>query len=85
MNIFRQISASTDLMLGMAERLGVDLDAEITQDPRRGANQVRSMALRCSACTHQQGCAALQLQCAHLDAAPDYCRNRVFLDHAAHA
>ncbi|TDE40262.1 DUF6455 family protein [Antarcticimicrobium sediminis] len=85
MNFFRQVSKSTDLMLGMAARLGADLGAEITHDPLQGANQVRSMALRCSACPHQQGCAALQQQCDHLDAAPDYCRNKVFLDHVAHA
>jgi len=80
-----RISDSTDLVSGMAERLGVDMDAVVLNDPERGALRFRSLALRCSGCTHQEGCAELQRACAHLDAAPDYCRNKAFLDFAAQA
>ncbi|TDK51279.1 DUF6455 family protein [Antarcticimicrobium luteum] len=85
MGFIRRLSNSTDLMLGMAERLGVDLDAAISQDPRQGALQVRSMALRCSGCANQSGCAELQGRCDHLDAAPDYCRNKDFMERAVNA
>lgn len=85
MGIFDRLSASTDLVLGMAERLGVDMDAVVLHDPERGAVRLRSLALRCSGCPNQGGCTELQRACEHLDAAPVYCRNKGFLDHAAHA
>lgn len=85
MDIFNKLSGSADLVSGMAERLGVDLGAAIDQDPRLGAVRFRSLVLRCSSCTNQDGCAELQRGCDHLDAAPEYCRNKDFMDHAAHA
>ena len=85
MSILDRISDSTDLVAGMAERLGVDLDAVVFRDPERGALRFRSLALRCSGCTNQEGCAELQRACAHLDAAPEYCRNKAYLDYAAQA
>ncbi|MDF1718715.1 MAG: DUF6455 family protein [Antarcticimicrobium sp.] len=84
MGIIDRLSTSTDLVLGMAERLGVDMDAVLLHDPERGGLRLRSLALRCSGCPKQGGCAELQRACEHLDAAPGYCRNKAFLDYAAH-
>lgn len=83
MSILDRISDSTELVVGMAERLGVDMDAVVLRDPERGG--LRALALRCSGCPNQGGCGELQRACEHLDAAPEYCRNKAFLEYAAHA
>lgn len=80
MGLFSKLGQSTDLMNGMAERLGVDLGAAIVRYPEIEAQRYRNMAIRCSSCTDQDACAELQRSSDHLDAAPSYCQNKAVLE-----
>lgn len=80
MGFFARIYNSTDLMNGMADRLGSDFARRITLNPDVFASKYRSMAFGCSRCTDQESCASLQTSFTHLDAAPDYCVNKFELE-----
>lgn len=76
MGIFTRLNESCSLMEGMADRLGVDLAAGIETAPEIGAASYRRMVLACAGCTEHDACTDLQAEHAHLEAAPEYCRNR---------
>lgn len=75
MSIFQKISESTGLVSGMAERLGVDMQARMTQ-PDLAARSFRDMVTRCATCSEHAACTRLQEENPLLEAAPDYCRNK---------
>jgi hypothetical protein len=77
-----KINKSAELMSGLAQRMDVDLSESILANPETAAREYRSMVLRCTGCTDQDACAHLQDEQAHIDAAPDYCRNRDTLNAA---
>ncbi len=66
---FKSLDKSADLVRGMADRTDTDLSTPLA------VSQFRQMVLACSGCTDQDGCAKLQAENDHLDAAPGYCRN----------
>ncbi len=82
MGFFAKIDKSVDLMNGLAERMDVDLTAQILANPDTAAQTYRSMVMACSGCSAQDACTKLQATHAHLDQAPDYCRNRAALNGA---
>ncbi len=82
MGIFAKLFQSTDLVKGMADRLGSNLSDALLRDPENQAPKFRSMVMRCSSCTDQAACADLQARCDHLEEAPDYCRNKYTLERA---
>ncbi|TNF64107.1 MAG: adenylosuccinate lyase [Rhodobacteraceae bacterium] len=75
MGLFRKLAGSADLVSGMAQRLGADMQDQIMSDPEAGARRFAAMVYRCAGCTDQDGCAALQAENDRLDHAPAYCRN----------
>ncbi|MEP2718205.1 DUF6455 family protein [Pseudophaeobacter sp.] len=81
MGLFSKLGQSTDLVEGMADRLGVDFADDIVRDPETGGRKFRRAVLNCSHCSNQAGCADLQAETDHLAEAPDYCRNRDMLAH----
>ncbi|MEO9778346.1 MAG: DUF6455 family protein [Sedimentitalea sp.] len=80
MGFFSNLSKSTDLVNGMAERLCTGLAELLTQDPQRYAPVLRTMAIKCNRCPAQADCNRLQRRSSHLDAAPMYCVNKPALD-----
>lgn len=80
MGLLSKLSKSTDLVNGMANRLGADLGDLVASDPILQGPKYRSMVLRCSGCTDQDACGELQAGCASLDHAPDYCVNKDILE-----
>lgn len=83
MGIFSKVFNSSDLVSGMARRLGADIASDLLENPDTNATKMRSLVIRCAACRDQEGCAALQQGRAHLDHAPDYCMNKDYLEHLA--
>lgn len=80
MGLFSNVDKSADLMRGLAERMDIDLGAQVSANPDTAAPVYRSMVLRCSGCRNQDDCAELQAKNDHLDHAPHYCRNRGTFD-----
>lgn len=76
MTFFQKMSESTGLVSGMAERLGVDITAEIATNPEAVGRSYLNMVTRCAHCSDHAACTKLQDENPALDAAPDYCRNR---------
>ncbi|MFC4215324.1 DUF6455 family protein [Pseudophaeobacter arcticus] len=81
MGLFSKLGQSTDLVEGMADRLGVDFGKSIVADPEAEGRKFRRAVMNCSHCTNQAGCADLQASHSHLEEAPGYCRNRDMLAH----
>ncbi len=80
MGLFSKLCKSTDLVKGMADRLGAGMADLMIEDAPRYAPMLRRMAIRCSGCSAQADCRRLQDRAAHLDAAPLYCVNKPALD-----
>ncbi len=85
MGLFSRISRSADLMKGMAERVGADLEAVTLANPETEVARYRSAVLSCSTCREQDACQKLQQGCTELDEAPAYCVNRDMLAAIAHS
>ncbi|KPD11397.1 DUF6455 family protein [Phaeobacter sp. 11ANDIMAR09] len=83
MGLFSKLGQSTDLVEGMADRLGVDFGQNMAADPEAEGRKFRRAVMNCSHCTNQAGCADLQAANSHLDEAPSYCRNHDMLAHRA--
>jgi len=81
MGLFSKLGQSTDLVEGMADRLGVELADSMAKDPEAEGRRFRRAVLNCSHCGNQAGCADLQAANSHLEEAPSYCRNRDMLTH----
>ena len=75
MGLLDKLSRSSALVAGMADRLGVDLAGDTPLQAEQAARDIREMVMRCSTCTGQDDCQALQAQTTHLDAPPRYCVN----------
>ena len=81
MSVINRIAESTDLVVGMAERLGVNLSHRFGASPDSQALMLRSAILRCAGCREHGDCVALQAENDHLAVPPSYCRNaRLFED-----
>lgn len=80
MGIFSKLSASADLVNGMADRLGADMADLLGRDPEMQGPKLRTMVLRCSSCEDQGACARLQASGNTLATAPDYCQNKTVMD-----
>lgn len=81
MGLFSKLGQSTDLVEGMAERLGVDFADSIAKDPEAEGRKFRRAVMNCSHCDNQAGCVDLQAANSQLDEAPSYCRNHDMLAH----
>jgi hypothetical protein len=82
MGLFSKLGQSTDLVNGMADRLGFELDEQVARDPETEGNKYRRAVMRCSKCTNQSGCIELQKQTSHLEQPPAYCMNSDMFEHA---
>ena len=71
---------SSNLVTGMAQRVGADFAEAAATDPESEAVRYRSAVLGCSTCRSQGECQQLQDDCTHLDAAPEYCVNKDMLE-----
>ncbi|MDK3074149.1 DUF6455 family protein [Sedimentitalea sp. JM2-8] len=80
MGLLSKLSRSTDLVNGMAGRLGADLGDLIASNPDLQGPKYRGMVLRCSSCSDQDACTELQAGCDTLQHAPDYCVNKDVLE-----
>lgn len=75
MGLFSKVGQSSDLVNGMADRLGVDFSDAILRDPEIEAQKYRRAVMRCSQCSNQTGCVALQGGTSQLEQTPEYCMN----------
>ncbi|EBA16324.1 hypothetical protein RSK20926_21400 [Roseobacter sp. SK209-2-6] len=75
MGLFSKLGQSTDLVEGMADRLGIDYGEVVARDPETEGRKFMRAVLNCSKCSNQDGCAKLQAQSDQLATTPDYCRN----------
>ena len=80
MGFFSNLAASTDLVQGMATRLGRNTAKLVTADPEIAGYRYRQAVLRCRSCTHQAECTKLQSAVTTLDSAPSYCRNSALFE-----
>ncbi|EDZ46733.1 conserved hypothetical protein [Rhodobacterales bacterium Y4I] len=81
MGLFAKLARSSDLVQGMASRLGLDYGEIVAADPRAQGRKYMRAVLRCSTCVNQDGCSSLQREAAKLEEAPSYCRNARLLAH----
>lgn len=81
MGLFSKLGQSTDLVEGMADRLGIDYGEIVAKDPEAEGRKFMRAVLNCSHCSNQDGCAELQAQSSQLSDTPEYCRNRDMLSH----
>ncbi|MGC9368751.1 MAG: DUF6455 family protein [Paracoccaceae bacterium] len=79
---FKKIDRHSELMSGMAERVGVDLGEEVAERHIR-AQDYRDALVRCTHCDNVEACVEWQKENAHADVAPPYCRNRDLFAHLA--
>lgn len=80
MGLIKKLETSSDLVNGMADRLGIDMGEIIARDPEQEGPKLMRAIMRCSHCEDQGGCTRLQAEHDHLDAAPDYCQNKEDFD-----
>ncbi len=81
MGLFAKLGRSSDLVQGMASRLGIDYGEMIAGDPQVQGQKYMRAVLRCSTCRNQDGCSDLQRETTKLTEAPSYCRNAQLLAH----
>jgi len=81
MGLFEKLGRSSDLVQGMASRLGIDYGEIVARDPRAEGQKYMRAVLRCSTCRNQDGCSNLQQEVTELAEAPSYCRNARLLAH----
>ena len=78
MSLFEGMFARTERMFDMAGAM----DRDLSVSPIGGvqaAQELRGAVSRCLFCTDAQKCAKLIESGVHLTSAPEYCRNREFL------
>ena len=85
MSIFQRIADGAARATGMMERLGIDPDAVLGDNPIHAANNLRSRALGCTFCKGNSECAQLLASNDNLTEAPAYCPNKRELDALAQA
>ncbi|KIC30084.1 DUF6455 family protein [Leisingera sp. ANG-M6] len=81
MGLFAKLGRSSDLVQGMASRLGIDYGEMVAGDPQVQGQKYMRAVLRCSTCRNQDGCSDLQRETTELAKAPSYCRNAQLLAH----
>ncbi|OBY27551.1 DUF6455 family protein [Leisingera sp. JC1] len=81
MGLFAKLGRSSDLVQGMASRLGIDYGGIVAADPQAQGQKYMRAVLRCSTCRNQDGCSDLQRETTELAEAPSYCRNAQLLAH----
>ncbi len=81
MGLFSKLGQSTDLVEGMADRLGIDYGELIAKDPEAEGRKFRLAVMNCNHCSNQSGCAELQAVTQKLSETPGYCRNSHMLSH----
>ncbi|KUJ80716.1 hypothetical protein AVO45_06700 [Ruegeria marisrubri] len=80
MKLFSKLTSHTDLVTGMASRLGADLGEMILRNPDTEAAHYRSMVMKCTGCRNPEGCKSLLEANDRLDEAPNYCVNKADLE-----
>jgi hypothetical protein len=80
LGFFKKIDRHSELMNGMAERVGVDLAGEVAERHIK-AQDYRDALLRCSHCDSVEACVEWQKDNDHAEVAPPYCRNRELFSH----
>lgn len=78
MSLIECVFARTDRMFDMAVAMNRDLSANIPGSIS-AAQELRGAVTRCLFCTDANQCAKLVETEVHLASAPEYCRNREFL------
>lgn len=78
MSLIEGVFARTDRMFDMAVAMNRDLSARIPGSIYAG-QELRGAVSRCLFCTDAKRCAKLVETEVHLASAPEYCRNREFL------
>lgn len=78
MTLIEGIFARTDRMFEMAVAMNRDISAQ-TPGIVYAAQELRGAVSRCLFCTDAHKCAKLVETRGHLTSAPEYCRNREFL------
>lgn len=76
MRMMNKLALSSDLVNGMADRLGVDIPARLVRNPELEAIRLKAAIARCSHCTNQDDCVDLQGCTSRLEDTPDYCQNK---------
>jgi hypothetical protein len=76
MGVLDRLDKSADLVMGMAQRVGHDVHDALIASPHTSGASFAAMVYRCSSCTEQDTCAALQHDHEQLESPPEYCRNR---------
>lgn len=80
MSVETRIDRHADLVVRMADALGVDLAEEVMRGTV-SPEEVRAAFLTCVSCSNPDGCETwLQAQTGIAEAAPDYCRNKARLE-----
>lgn len=82
LGFFKKIDRHSELMNGMAARVGVDVAGEVAEQHIK-AQDYRDALLRCSHCDSVEACAEWQKDNDHAEVAPPYCRNRDLFAHLA--
>jgi hypothetical protein len=78
MSLIESMLARTDRMFDMAVAMNRDLSAHVPGSIY-AAQELRGAVNRCLFCTDANQCAKLVKAEGHLTSAPEYCRNREFL------
>ncbi|WP_010138552.1 DUF6455 family protein [Oceanicola sp. S124] len=82
MGLFSKLDKHMDLMTGMAERIGVDLDRMAHDEASVSA--YRTAVLRCASCREAGACGQWQAAHAKAHVTPGYCRNAGWFARAPH-
>jgi hypothetical protein len=77
--MFSKADKHTALMQSMAEKVGVDWNELVAENPEM-ANSFRHASLTCAQCKKAGECVEWQAEHDHEEHAPDYCLNRQLLD-----
>jgi hypothetical protein len=84
MSFFNKLDKHSDLMGGMAEKVGVDWSELLVERPDL-ANQYRTAVLSCTHCRDVGECQGWQATHEKAEETPDYCRNKDLLEKLASA
>lgn len=79
MGFFDRLTKHQGLFGGMTERLGADVSSIISATPER-AGEYRSAVLNCALCGAAEACQSWQEQTESAETAPDFCRNKRWLE-----
>ena len=80
MGILRDVSAGAARATGMMDKLGIERNEVLGEDPGTAGRQLRQRAIGCAVCKGRTDCEHLLATSDSLETAPDYCPNKAELD-----